>query len=162
MYPADGRIRTPFYANFSDSFLFRTLTRYLYQFHARHAHVPQKLVSQIDNFHEARADFNNNVFRDEKRGGVGKRDAIRRRKRQWRCVIKLRIVRGELIVLAARFSRSQRDNCSILPLICETPRELPRLLAARRVVERQRERKRERCIRDSRCIYGCLLSISLF
>lgn len=58
-------------------------------------------------------------------------------------VIKLRIVRRELIVLAARFSRSQRDNCSIFPLICETPRGLPHLLAARRVVERQREKKTE-------------------
>lgn len=83
---------------------------------SRDTRISQNLVSQIDNFHEAHADFDNNVFRDEKRGG-GMRDTMRHRKRRWRCVIKLRIVRGELIVLAARFSRSQRDNCSIFPLI---------------------------------------------
>lgn len=62
-----------------------------------------------------------------------------------RCVIKLRIVRGGLIVLAARFSRSQRDNCSIFPLICETP---PRAASSTGNEEsgndRERERERER------------------
>lgn len=43
------------------------------------------------------------------------------RRCRWHCVIKLRIVRGGLIVLVSHFSRSQRDNCSIFPLICETP-----------------------------------------
>lgn len=68
-----------------------------------------------------------------------RRDA--QHKRRGRCVIKLRIVRGGLIVLAARFKRSQKDNCSIFPLICETPRGL------RWLVYRQRgEGKRERYV----------------
>jgi len=54
--------------------------------------------------------------------------------------------------LAARFNRSQRDNCSIFPLICETPRGLPRLQAARRVTEKQRRKKKEICIREYRYI----------
>lgn len=65
---------------------------------------------------------------------------------RWRCVIKLRIVRGGLIVLAARFNRSQRDNCSIFPLICETPRGLPRLRATRRVAQKK-EKERDMYMR---------------
>lgn len=57
-----------------------------------------------------------------KRGGERPETHIDVRwKCRWHCVIKLRIVREGLIVLASHFNRSQRDNCSIFPLICETP-----------------------------------------